>query len=392
MLNPKAHGPAPAPRRWSQPELRTVSEPRSFARQAHRELETPRPDERLRKAAPEVDPRRRALIVIPTLNEAAAVRGIIDRVLEDDGLEDPLVVVADGGSVDGTRDIVREIARSDRHVRLIHNPGRLQSVGLNLASAAASDGRRWLVRVDAHADYPDNYASTLIAEARRTGATAVVVSMDTVGKAPFQRAVAAAQNSLLGAGGSPHRRSSEARWVDHGHHALIDLAAFEAVGGYDETFSHNEDAELDVRLAQHGGRIWLTDKARIRYYPRRNPLALWRQYLGYGAGRARTVLKHHTPLKFRQALPLAIAPAALGAALSPLTPLLMLPALVWLTVCLTFGLTLAVRRGDPAVALSGPAAVIMHLAWSVGFWAQLVTHASQRLAGDLAAPPRQAAS
>ena len=46
------------------------------------------------------------------------------------------------------------------------------------------------------------------------------------------------------------------------------IAAFRAVGGYDESFSHNEDAELDLRLTREGGRIWLTDKVRIGYHPR----------------------------------------------------------------------------------------------------------------------------
>ncbi len=399
MLHPTAPGSGSASRRWSTPELKPIAaEPRTYAPRARSEPRTgdaPRPGldpGEILDAHPEAAARRRALIVIPTLNEAAVVGRVIEQMLDDEGLVDPLVVVADGGSVDGTREIVREIARRDPRVRLIHNSGRLQSAGLNLAAANAAHGRAWLARVDAHADYPRNYVSTLIREARRTGATSVVVSMDTVGEGAFQRAVAAAQNSLLGAGGSAHRRASEAQWVDHGHHALLELSAFEAVGGYDETFSHNEDAEFDVRLVQQGGRIWLTDKARIRYFPRGAPWALWKQYLSYGSGRARTVLKHATPLKFRQALPLAIVPAVLTALLSPLAPVLLLPALVWMTTCLTFGLVLAARLKDPAVALSGPAAMIMHLAWSAGFWTQLITHASQRLAGDLSAPPRHAAS
>src|SRR5207248_7193295 len=143
-----------------------------------------------------------------------------------------------------------------------------------LAARLMGERRPWLVRVDAHADYPPNYASTLIAEARRTGAASVVVAMETRGEGTFQRAVAAAQNSRLGAGGSPHRRVTPGRWVDHGHHALFRLDAFEAVGGYDEGFSHNEDAEFDLRLRQQGGRIWLTDKVRIGYHPRATPSAL----------------------------------------------------------------------------------------------------------------------
>ncbi|MGA0606730.1 glycosyltransferase family 2 protein [Phenylobacterium sp. VNQ135] len=319
------------------------------------------------------DHERRAVIVIPCLNEAKAIAGVIDRILDDDGLVDPLVLVADGGSTDGTRDIVADIAARDPRVRLVHNPARLQSAGVNLAARALDDRRPWMIRVDAHADYPRNYVSTLIAEARATGAASVVVSMDTKGEGGFQRAVAAAQNSVLGTGGSAHRLAGEGKWVDHGHHALFRLDAFEAVGGYDETFSHNEDAELDLRLGREGGRIWLTDKVRIGYHPRSTPGALWKQYFSYGKGRARTVLKHFTPLKVRQALPLAVAPAVVSLLGAPVFWPLAIPAVTWMLATLLFGVMLGLKHRDAATLLSGPAAMIMHLSWSAGFWWQLFT-------------------
>jgi succinoglycan biosynthesis protein ExoA len=198
--------------------------------------------------------------------------------------------------------------------------------------------------------------------------------MDTQGRTFFQRAAAAAQNSVLGTGGSAHRSEAKAGWVDHGHHALFDLASYEAVGGYDESFSHNEDAELDHRLTREGGRIWLTDKARIVYHPRSTPQALWKQYFSYGKGRARTVLKHYTPLKFRQAIPLGIAPAVASVLLAPLFWAFALPALLWMATALGYGLLLGAKKRDPAAAIAGVAAMIMHLGWSAGFWTQLFTN------------------
>lgn len=318
---------------------------------------------------------QRALIVVPTLNEEAYIGLLLDRLLADNGLIDPLVIVADGGSQDGTRAIVTARAAVDPRIRLIDNPKRLQSAGVNLAVEGFAGDREWIVRVDAHAIYPHRYVSRLIAEGRRTGADSVVVAMETRGVGAFQKGAATAQNSLMGTGGSAHRHTGKDGWVDHGHHALFSRVAYQRIGGYDESFSHNEDAEFDLRLRAGGGRVWLTHAPRVVHFPRRTPLDLWRQYFSYGRGRARTVRKHHVGLKPRQAAPLMIAPAVLMALIGVIFAPMALPALIWAAACLGYGAVLAFRARDASLLLSGPAAMIMHLAWSCGFWAQVLRRA-----------------
>jgi succinoglycan biosynthesis protein ExoA len=313
----------------------------------------------------------RPLIVIPCLNEAANLPALLDELLTDVRDDDALFVVADGGSTDSSREIVRFYEGIDARVRLMPNPARFQSAGVNRAARLYAAGRRWMIRIDAHADYPRGFVGRLIAEAERTSADSVVVRMATTGFTPFQRAAAAAMNSKLGTGGAAHRVAAQAGWVDHGHHALFDLNAFLGVGGYDPTFSHNEDAEFDTRLVKAGGRIWLTDAVEVGYHPRARASALFRQYFNYGKGRARTVLKHKSRLKLRQAAPLIVAPAALlapaGLEFAPLAA----PALLWAGACLAGGLALALKARRPADAAAGPVAMLMHFAWSAGFWAQL---------------------
>ena len=221
----------------------------------------------------------------------------------------------------------------------------------------------------------------LIDEAERTGADSVVVRLVTTGRGCFERAAAAAMNSVLGAGGSAHRVGAPAGWVDHGHHALFDLNVFLELGGYDESFTHNEDAEFDARLVAAGRRIWLTDTVEVGYHPRSRPGALFRQYFNYGRGRARTTLKHRVRLRLRQIAPLSVAPAALvspaGLDFAPLA----LPAVLWAGACLAGGLALAVKSGRPSDVAAGPVAMLMHFGWSLGFWTQLVrAAASFRLA------------
>ena len=318
-------------------------------------------------------PADRAFVVVPCLNEADHIADLIRHLLDDPAWRDPLVVVADGGSTDGTVQIVQALAAEDLRVRLLDNPRRLQSSAVNLAAAHHGRGRRYMVRVDAHAGYPPAYVSRLVAEARRTNAASVVVAMDTVGRGGFQSAAAAAQNSVLGAGGAAHRCGRASGWVDHGHHALFDLEHFFGVGGYDEGFRANEDAEFDVRLAQNGGRIWLSGETRITYYPRATAGGLFRQYLNYGRGRARTLLRHRLRPKLRQMLPVAVAPAAIAAPFGLLEPALAWPAACWIAACLGAGVLLGVKTKSRAAIGSGVAAAVMHLAWSIGFWQQLLS-------------------
>jgi len=87
------------------------------------------------------------------------------------------------------------LAADDRRVRLIDNPRRLQASAVNLAAARYGRGRRYMVRVDAHAGYPEAYVSRLVAEARRTGAASVVVAMDTVGRGGFPSTPATSSTS-----------------------------------------------------------------------------------------------------------------------------------------------------------------------------------------------------
>jgi succinoglycan biosynthesis protein ExoA len=242
-------------------------------------------------------------------------------------------------------------------------------------------GCDFLIRVDAHGDFPAHYCRSLLETQAKTCADSVVVSMVAAGEGCFQRAAAAAQNSRLGNGGSSHRLATEGRWVDHGHHALMRLAAFQQAGGYDESFSHNEDAELDVRLRAAGFRIWLSGDTGLTYFPRATAAALFCQYLNYGRGRARNLLKHRQRPKLRQSLPLGVAPAVGLALLAPLAPILALPALTWAALCLVYGGVLGLRAKDNCVAAAGVAAMVMHFAWSLGFWDAAARYALRKVSG-----------
>lgn len=316
---------------------------------------------------------RDVTVVIPTLNEAAHIEACIRSLLTgDDRLHAIKLVVADGGSRDGTQSIVLRLCAEFPNLRLLDNPKRLQSAAVNLAAREAGIGRKILVRCDAHAVYPDNYVMLVADSLARRGVASVVVPMDAAGTSCFQKANAWIVDTPLGSGGSAHRGGRVSGFVDHGHHAAFDLKTFLHLGGYDETFSHNEDAEYDTRLRKANGRIFMDADIRLTYLPRASMAALARQYFNYGKGRARTLMKHGERPRLRQLIPpLTLIACVIGLVLAPFYAWgLMLP-FGYLAALAVASIAVAVKKRSLCGLLAGAASAIMHMSWSAGLLRQL---------------------
>jgi succinoglycan biosynthesis protein ExoA len=333
-----------------------------------------------------------ALVVVPTLNEAATIDSVLAELRQGaDARLDLCVVVADGGSQDGTPEIVRRLAQQrpslHPHLHLLHNPKRLQSAAINLAVKRFGSSAPVLVRCDAHAHYPSGFVSRLLEALADQDADAVVVPMDTVGDTCLRRAIGWVSDTPVGSGGSAHRGGRVSGFVDHGHHAGFRMDSFIEAGGYDESFSHNEDAELDCRQRALGKRIYLDAAIRLRYLPRASLAGLWRQYFHYGRGRSRTVRKHPQSLRLRQFLvPAHLAASCLALVLAPWQPLGLLWPALYLALLAAVGLQLAWRHRSACGLLAAPAAFVMHTAWACGFGAGLWSVRERSWRADMARP------
>jgi succinoglycan biosynthesis protein ExoA len=312
-------------------------------------------------------------IVMPALNEERYISQAIASIIPKSGSLLYELLVVDGGSTDDTRKIVEGIAASNPRIRILGNTKRIQSAAVNIAARLADPRSNYLVRADCHLRYPEGFVERCIGELSSKNVASVVVPMRTEGTTCMQRAIAAAQNSRMGNGGSAHRIQGQSGFVDHGHHAAFDRKTFLELGGYDEEFTHNEDAEFDKRLVGSGKRIYLDSHATVTYYPRASLGSLARQYFRHGAGRASTLLKHRTIPKMRQILPVAVLLGCAGSlALSFFHPLFLAFPFAYGASCILWGIGLAMRRREACLALSGIAAIVMHMSWGCGFLKSLL--------------------
>jgi cellulose synthase/poly-beta-1,6-N-acetylglucosamine synthase-like glycosyltransferase len=270
-------------------------------------------------------------VAVPCLDEAGYIEACIEALLAQDYPGDRFeILVADGGSRDGTRAILDALAAREPRVRVIDNPARIQSAGLNAMLAVARG--EIFVRADVHSDYERDYLRACVEVLEETGADNVGGAARARAKGDFQRAVVAALHSPLGFGGSKYRDESNEGWAESVFPGAFRRSTLERIGGFDGHAITAEDADVNQRIWEAGGRVWLSRRVVVHYYPRDRLTALARQYFQYGQGRARGLLKNGKFLSIRPAVPfLALASESLLALVAPPVAALGLGAYLLLT-------------------------------------------------------------
>jgi glycosyltransferase involved in cell wall biosynthesis len=244
-------------------------------------------------------------IVIPCRNEEAYIEGCLDSILASDYPKDRLeILVADGGSTDGTRAILLRYAARHPSITLLDNPAGTTPAGLNVAIRAASG--EIVVRMDAHVLYPRDYIRLLISGLDESGADNVGGVLETLPAedTAMARAIALAISHPFGVGNSHFRVGvRERREVDTVPFGCFKRQTFARVGLFDEELIRNQDDEFNFRLITQGGRVLLLPNVFCRYFARRSLGQLARMYYQYGYFKPLVARKVGRVMTVRQLVP-----------------------------------------------------------------------------------------
>ena len=303
-------------------------------------------------------------IVLPTLNERAFIRDCLDSLERQDSVDLVEILVLDGGSTDGTREIV---AASGGRVRLLDNPGVTAAAALN-RGLAQSKGNI-IVRADAHTLYAGDYVRRCVEVLQETGASNVGGAMRPAGTTRFGHAVAAVTTSPFGIGPGKFHYGLEQQDVDTVYLGCWRRETLLSLGGWDERNLQwgAEDHELNLRLRKAGGRIVLDPSIRSWYFPREAPRALLRQYRNYGLGKASTLAKHRTLPTWRPLAPAALVAGSILLALVGRRAARLALPIAHGAACTAIAGRLSMTPGVDA-ARAFVAIEACHWAYGVGFW------------------------
>ena len=241
-------------------------------------------------------------IVIPCRDERdhieSCLRSILAQVPPPGGFE---IIVADGMSGDGTREILKRLAEEDPRLRVIDNPGRIVSTGLNAAIRAAQG--QIIIRMDVHTDYASDYICQCLAVLEETGADNVGGPWVAKAEGLVGRAIARAFQSPFSVGGPHGHNASYEGTLDTVYLGCWQREIFDRIGPFDEELVRNQDDEFNLRLRRAGGKIWQSPRIRSWYRPRESLRALFRQYMQYGYWKVRVIQKHRMPTSVRHFIP-----------------------------------------------------------------------------------------
>jgi glycosyltransferase involved in cell wall biosynthesis len=320
-------------------------------------------------------------IVLPCRNEAACIAECLDSIQASTYPRDRIeVLIADGASDDGTRDIVARYAAADSRIRLLDNPRRTAPAGLNVAIREARG--EVIVRMDGHAVYPRDYLSRLVAAQEETGAENVGTVIATVpaDDSAWSRAIALGLSHPLGVGNSQFRiGATERKWVDHVPFGCWRRSLLDKLGPFDEDLTRAQDVEMNARILAMGGRILLLPDVSARYYARRTLRQVGRMLYQYGYFKPLVARKIGRVLTLRQLAPPAFVLLLVASLLWSLTPGGSgLPALALLgayaALLLWGALGAALRHGSGGGVALFIVLPVMHIGYGIGYLRGLVEH------------------
>lgn len=229
-------------------------------------------------------------IVIPMLDERTSIEDCVGS-FDDQTYPESLfeVIIVDGGSVDGSLELVEQLQRHRPWLRLISNPDRRASAAFNRGIEASHASVVGIV--GAHSRVGPDFLHMSVDTLLESNAAGVGGVLEHQGRDPNGSAIGMAMTSRFGMA-SPFRFAAKGRDVDTIGHPVYRREVLDDIGLFDEALERNSDYELNYRIRAAGYRLFFDPRIVTTYNPRGSLRRLARQFFDYGRGKAIVAARH----------------------------------------------------------------------------------------------------
>lgn len=286
-------------------------------------------------------------VVMPVYNEEKYIEKCIQSLLQQDYPQSNMEwIFVDGNSSDRTVEILTEYAKKyPSLIQIYDNPHKIVPFAMNIGIARAKG--KYIVRLDAHADYAVDYISKCVHYLDTTDADNVGGLAETKAKGFAGCAIAKMLSSKFGVGNSRFRTNGESGYVDTVPFGAFRREVFTKYGGYDERLVRNQDNEMNYRIRKNGGKIYLARDIRLSYYCRDSIKGIAQMALNNGMWNVITMKLCPGSMGIRHFIPFAFVISLLGlSALSFVFPVFLLLLMLELTLYLALDILFSWRLAE----------------------------------------------
>jgi len=252
----------------------------------------------------------RISIVIPVYNEQKYIKECINSILSSNCSKEEIeLLLVDGRSSDDTRTMIQTFQQQYSFIKLIDNIQKTAPIAMNLGIKEAKG--KYIFILSAHATYNNDYFSKLVTYMDQLDACCVggILETDVKNKNIKSNAIKEVLMHPLGVGNATFRTGSiKVQEVDTVAFGCYKKSTFEIYGLFNENLTRNQDIELNKRIVNGGGKIYLIPEIKCTYFARENFTDLaknnyangfWNILTAYYTKTLRSLsLRHFIPLLF----------------------------------------------------------------------------------------------
>ena len=315
----------------------------------------------------------RVSLIIPCHNELTYIGRCLDSIADAWRPEQLRVLVCDGMSDDGTREVVDEHTRRHPWIERVDNPDRTTPHALDRGLRRAPFDVA--IILGAHATIHKGFIKASL-DALRADSTVGCVGgfIQNVYEDDRSRRIGAAMSHPFGVGNAHFRTGVRAGYVDTVAFGAYRKEVFDRVGHFDLQLVRNQDDELNFRIIRHGLHILLDPAIRSTYFVRGTYAKLSRQYHQYGYWKVYVNRKHRTVTTMRQVVPAAWVAALMASIIAALIIWSVVPLALVIIPYLLASSAAALQATDrwadrPGVII---AFWVLHFAYGTGYWRGII--------------------
>ncbi len=310
-------------------------------------------------------------IIIPCYNEEKYIKECLESIIISDIVSYELILI-DGVSNDKTIDIIKDYQKRYSFIKLFSNPKVFTPISMNIG-IEASQGK-YIFIISAHAKYDKDFFIRLSDYIQKLNANCVGGVLNTEVKNQNQKSnsIKKILTHKFGVGNADFRTGGdEITEVDTVAFGCYTKDTFNKFGLYNEKLIRNQDIELNKRIINGGGKIYLVPDVKCTYYARENFIDLAKNNFANGKWNILTAYFTKTvkSLSLRHFIPLIFV-------LSLILPLIfsiLIPIVWWITpislasyLALVIIISIKLNNKETSLPYLVMSFLTLHLSYGIG--------------------------